>query len=236
MGRTYLNWKEDAKRRAAVEAVKHVKDGDFVGLGSGSTAKCAIEELGSIIRDKGLNVLGVPTSYDTMLLAVENGIPLTTLDEHPELDIAIDGADQIAPNLNLIKGGGAALTKEKIVDRAAKQLIIVADETKLAETLGRKCPVPIEVLPFAAPRVLRKIRELNGKPTLRNAVGKVGPIITDNGNFIIDAHFGPIEAPKKLEAKLKSIPGIIETGLFIEMADIAYIGYKTGFKIIKRAK
>lgn len=231
-----MTWKEDAKRRAAVEAVKHVKDGYFVGLGSGSTVKYALEELGRVTRDKGLNVLGVPTSYDTMLLAIENGIPLTTLHEHTELDIAIDGADQIDPNLNLIKGGGAALTKEKIVDRAAKLLIIIADETKLTETLGKKCRVPIEVLPFATPRVMRKIQELNGKATLRKAVGKVGPIITDNGNFIIDADFGPIKDPEKLEAKLKLTPGVIETGLFIEMANIAYVGYETGLKIFKRTK
>lgn len=231
-----MTWKEDAKRRAAVEAVKHVKDGYFVGLGSGSTVKYALEELGRVMRDKGLNVLGVPTSYDTMLLAIENRIPLTTLHEHPELDIAIDGADQIDPNLNLIKGGGAALTKEKIVDRAAEQLIIIADETKLTETLGKNCHVPIEVLPFATPRVMRKIQELKGKATLRKARGKVGPIITDNGNFIVDADFGSIEDPKKLEAKLKLTPGIIETGLFIEMADIAYVGAKTGLKILKRAK
>lgn len=231
-----MSWKENAKRRAAIEAVKNVKDGYLVGLGSGSTAKYAIEELGRIIRDKGLNMLGVPTSYDTMFLTVENGIPITTLDEHPELDIAIDGADQIDFNLNLIKGGGAALTKEKIVDNAAKKLIIIVDETKLTEILGKKCHVPIEVLPFATQKVMRKIRELNGKPNLRKAVGKVGPLITDNGNFIIDADFGPIKDPEKLETRLKLIPGIIETGLFIEMADIAYVGYKTGLKILKRAK
>lgn len=231
-----MSWKEAAKRKAAIEAVKHVKDGYFVGLGSGSTAKYAIEELGRMIRDEGLGMLGVPTSYDTMLLAVENGIPLTTLDEHPELDIAIDGADQIDPKLNLIKGGGAALTREKIVDSAAKQLIIIVDETKVTETLGKKRHVPIEVLPFATSRVLQQIRELNGKPILRKAIGKVGPLITDNGNFIIDADFGPIEDPKKLETQLKLIPGIIETGLFIEMADIAYVGCKTGLKIFKRAK
>ena len=231
-----MSWREDAKRRAAVEAVKHVKDGYIVGLGSGSTVEYAIKELGSAISTQELDVLGVSTSYHTMMIAVENGIPLTSLDENPELDIAIDGADQVDFNLNMIKGGGAALTREKIVDSAARQLVIIVDETKLVETLGKNCPVPIEVLPFASSRVMRRVRDLGGKPAIRKTARKVGPLITDNGHFILDVDFGPIKDPQKLESQLKLIPGIVETGLFIGMADIVYVGCKTGFKILKRGK
>lgn len=231
-----MDWREDAKRRAAVEAVKHVKDGYVVGLGSGSTVEYAIKELGAVISKQELDILGVPTSYHTMMIAIENRIPLTSLDENPDLDIAIDGADQIDFNLNMIKGGGAALTREKIVDSAARQLVIIVDETKLTDMLGKKCPVPIEVLPFASSRVMRRLHELGGKPALRKTAGKIGPLITDNGHFILDVDFGPIKDPQKLESQLKLIPGIIETGLFIGMTDIAYIGCKTGFKILKRAK
>jgi len=229
-----LSWREDAKRRAALKAISHIKDGYVVGLGSGSTVEYAIKELGRIIKRKKLAVKGIPTSYHTMRLAVESGVPLTSLDEAPHPDIAIDGADQIDLKLNMIKGGGAALTREKIVDAAARQLIIIVDETKLTKKLGLKQHVPIEVFPFAAPTVAKRLRELGGKPTVRMAKGKLGPLITDNGNFILDTDFGTIKNPKQLENRLKTIPGIIETGLFIDMADIVYVGGRRGVKILKR--
>jgi len=216
---------ENAKKNAALEAAKHVKDGFIVGLGSGSTAAYAIEAIGNRIKKENLHILGVPTSHQAFALAVKHGIPITTLDEHPQLDLAIDGTDQIDTELNLIKGIGGALAREKIVASASKKLIIVADESKKVKHLGENNhPVPIEVLPFAAPIVAKKINVLGGKPILREGVKKVGPIVTDNGNFIIDAYFGIIRKPLELEQKLKNITGIVETGLFVGMADIAYIG------------
>jgi ribose 5-phosphate isomerase A len=223
------DWIEKEKKDAALEAVKHVKDGFVVGLGSGSTAAYAIEELGNRIRQGGLHVLGVPTSYQALLLAVRHRIPITTLEEHPTLDLTIDGADQIDEELNLIKGMGGALAREKIVAFTSKKLVIVADETKKVKALGENNhPVPVEVLPFATPIVTRKMREIGGKPALREGTGKVGPVITDNGNVILDVEFGLIRKPEELERELKSLPGIVETGLFVKMANVVYIGKRSG--------
>ena len=218
-------WVEAAKRKAALEAVKHVKDGFIVGLGSGSTAAIAIEALGQRKQKENLSILGIPTSYQAFLLAVKHGIAVTTLEEHGVIDVTIDGADQIDPNLNLIKGMGAALAREKIVASASKMNIIIADESKRVKVLGENDhPVPVEVLPFAISNVKRKIELVGGNPVLREGKGKVGPVITDNGNVIIDASFGLIDDAAELEKKLKMISGVVETGLFIGLANIAYIG------------
>ena len=217
-------WREEAKKRVASEAVKHVQDNFIVGLGSGSTAAYVIQEIGEKIRLEGLRISGVPTSHQAMMLAVHFSVPLTTLNEHPQLDLAIDGADQIDRDLNLIKGGGGALTREKIVASAARQFVIVADETKLVEKLGTNHTIPIEVLPFALPTVMVKLRELKGKPVLREGGGKVGPLVTDNGNFVVDVDFGPVDDFKELDLQLKLISGVIETGLFVGMADVVYLG------------
>lgn len=225
------DWIEKEKENAALEAVKHVKDGFIVGLGSGSTAAYVIEEIGNRIRNEGLRVLGVPTSYQAFLLAVKHKIPITTLEEHPALDLAIDGADQIDEELNLIKGMGGAFAREKIVAFASKKLVIVADESKKVKVLGENShPVPIEVLPFAVPVLMRKIKEIGGKPTLREGIKKVGPVITDNGNVIIDADFGLIPKPSELERKLKKLPGVVETGLFVKMANLVYVGKHSGIE------
>jgi len=226
---------ERAKKNAALEAVKHVKDGFVVGLGSGSTAAYAIEEIGNRIKREDLRVLGVPTSYQAFLLAVKHGVQITTLEEHPTLDLAIDGADQIDKELNLIKGMGGALAREKIVASATKTLIIIAEETKKVNVLGENNqPVPVEVLPFAAPLVMRKISEINGKPILREGKGKVGPVITDNGNFVIDADFGLIRKPAELEGRLKCITGVVDTGLFVSMADTVYFGKSSGVEKLSK--
>ena len=232
--RNKLSWIEEARRRAASEAVKHIKDGFIVGLGSGNTAAYAIKELGRRIRKEKWRILGVPTSHQALRLAVGSGIPITTLEEHPQLDLTIDGADQIDKDLNLIKGMGGALTREKVVASATKELIIVADQTKLVEKLGKNQQLPIEVLPFALPTVVLKIEEIGGKPILREGKGKVGPVVTENGNFIVDADFGQIDSPKELNLELNSIPGVIETGLFIEMADVVYVGKPGGVDKLKR--
>ena len=220
---------EKEKRDAALEAVRHVEDGFIVGLGSGSTAAYAIEELGNRLKREKLCVAGVPTSYQALMLAVKHKIPLTSLEEHPRLDLTIDGADQIDDGLNLIKGMGGALAREKIVASASKKLVIVADEGKKVRVLGENNhPVPVEVLPFAMPLVMHKMREVGGKPVLREGTGKVGPVVTDNGDVIIDAHFGLLHKPVELEDILKTLPGVVETGLFVKMADIAYVGRSSG--------
>ena len=227
------DWIETAKKNAAIEAAKHVKNGFVIGLGSGSTAAYAIEEIGRRVKREKLCILAVPTSYQAFNLAVKHGIPATTLEEHTALDLTIDGADQIDEKLNLIKGMGGALAKEKIVATASKKLIIIADENKKVKTLGENHhPVPLETLPFAVTLVMREIAELGGKPILREGVRKVGPVITDNGNFVIDATFGLISRPNELERKLKSLTGIVETGLFIKMAKTIYIGKHSGVETL----
>ena len=229
-----MDWRVGAKKTAALEAIKHVQEGFVVGLGSGTTAAYAVQEIGERVRQKDLHVLGVPTSHQALKLAVSCGIPLTTLDEHPQLDLTIDGADQIDRGLNLIKGMGGALMREKIVASAAKQFVVVADETKLAEKLGTNHPIPLEVMPFALPTVIVKVQELDGKPVLREGEGKVGPVVTDNGNFIVDVEFGPVDAVDELDVKLKLVPGVLETGLFVGMADVVYVGGRSGVQKLVR--
>ncbi len=216
---------QEQKRSAALAAVKHVQDGFVVGLGSGSTAAFAIEALGERIKQEKLRIMGIPTSYQAFLLAVQYGIPITTLDEHPQVDVTIDGADQVTPELNLIKGMGAAMAREKIVAASSKLNVIIADEQKKVKLLGEKGQVvPVEVLPFAISLVKQKIIEVGGKPTLREGKGKLGPTITDNGNAILDTYFGEIANPAELAVKVKMIPGVVETGFFIGLTDIVYIG------------
>ena len=228
---------EEAKKRAALEAVKHVKDGFIVGLGSGSTAAYAIEAIGERLKRESLNILGIPTSYQAFLLAVKQKIVVTTLEEYPMINLDIDGADQIDAELNLIKGMGAALAREKIVAAASKQNIIIADESKKVKVLGENDhPVPVEVLPFAISLVKRRIEKIGGKPVLREGKGKVGPVITDNGNVVVDASFGLIGNAAELELKLKMIPGVVETGLFVGLADLVYIGTFSSVEKIERKR
>jgi ribose 5-phosphate isomerase A len=179
----------------------------------------------------------VPTSYQAFQLAVQHGITITTLEEHPTLDVTIDGADQIDPNLNLIKGMGAALAREKIVASTSKHNIIIADANKKVTTLGQNNqPIPIEILPFAIAPVQRRILAAGGKPIIREAKNKLGPVITDNGNAIIDAFFGNINNPAELEKELKLIPGVVETGLFINLADTAYVGTASAVEKIEKKR
>ena len=211
------------KQAAGEKAAQLVKDNMVVGLGTGSTTAYAIKELGKRAAS-GLKILGVPTSYQSAFLAAENGIQLTTLDEHPMLDMDIDGADQIA-NFAAIKGGGAAHTREKIVAQSAKKFVVVADESKVAEVLNH--PVPLEVLPFARKLVVKHVAELGGKAVVRMGVNKDGPVISDNGNFILDADFGEIADPASLDKELSQCTGIVEHGIFTKV-DVVYIGKKDG--------
>ena len=201
-----------AKRAAGYRAAEMVEDGMVVGLGTGSTVYYTIERLSERIRD-GLEISGIPTSFQTALRAKAAGIPVTTLDDHPAIDIAIDGADEVDPKFRLIKGRGAAHLREKCVAAAAKRFVVVVDEQKMVKNLGAAA-VPVEVLPFAVIPVMHDLRRLGCEPVIREAVKKDGPVITDNGNFIVDCRFGTIRNPEKLETALAAIPGVLESGLF----------------------
>jgi ribose 5-phosphate isomerase A len=212
---------EREKEAAARAAVKLVRDGEIVGLGTGSTAAYAVRFLGERVR-AGLKIRGIPTSIHTQEAAASLGIPLTTLDEFQEIDITIDGADEVDPGLRLIKGGGGALLREKIVASASKKLVIIADSSKQVPMLG-KFPVPVEIIKFAQALVIKEITALGAVVTVRGASsGK--PFITDEGNHILDCNFGQIPDPPVLADKLEKIPGVVEHGLFIGMASIALIG------------
>ncbi|WP_292470484.1 ribose-5-phosphate isomerase RpiA [Methanolobus sp.] len=212
------------KKAAGIAAADLVTDGMVVGLGTGSTTAYTIAELGRRV-DEGLDIIAVVTSYQSEMLAIQAGITLTSLAEHPNLDIAIDGADQIDSGLNVIKGGGAAHTREKVVSRSAERFVVVADESKVSEQLNHY--VPLEVLPYAKEYVSQQILRIGGKPELRLASRKDGPVISDNGNFIIDASLGVIENPVVISAILSQIAGIVEHGIFTN-ADEVYIGKKDG--------
>jgi ribose 5-phosphate isomerase A len=215
-----------AKRNAGESAADAVEDGMVVGLGTGSTTAFAIGAIGRAV-DSGLDVRGIPTSYQSRELAREAGIPLTTLDEATP-DVAIDGADQVADG-NLIKGGGAAHAREKFVDAAADELLIVADETKLADALS--VPVPIEVLPDARAPVTARLGALDGEPEVRDAERKDGPVVTDNANLVIDCDFGTIPDPAALAHDLAGIPGVVEHGLFVGLADEIHVGSADGVDV-----
>lgn len=202
---------DSMKRAAGRRAAEMVENGMVVGLGTGSTVFYAMERLSERIS-AGLEVTGVPTSFQAAIRARELAIPLSDLDEHPDLDLALDGADQVDPSFRLIKGRGAALTREKCVAAAAKVLVIVVDSGKRVECLT--APVPVEVIPFAATPAALAIRRAGGTPVLRTGVAKDGPVITDNGNFILDCRFPGIGDPERLESLLTGIPGVLECGLF----------------------
>jgi ribose 5-phosphate isomerase A len=216
--------REEEKRRAAIEATKLIKDGQVVGLGTGSTVFYMMEELGRLIKEEGLRVLGIPTSEATARVAEKLGIPLTSLENVSGVDIAIDGADQVDRRLNLIKGMGGALTREKVVESEANLFVVIVDSKKLSEKLGMGQVVPVEVIRFAAPVVAKRLTGLGGKPKLRTERFSGHPFITDNGNIIFDVDFGTIDKPKQLEKDIKRITGVVESGLFVEMADIVYVG------------
>lgn len=224
---------EKLKRIAAESAVREVHDGDVVGLGTGSTTYYAIRALGERVREEGLSIKAIPTSVDTRIHALEFGIPITTFEEFEQVDIAIDGADQISEKLELVKGGGGALFREKVVASNAKRFIVIADESKLTKRLNM--PVPIEVLPFAWRVAERALIKMGAKTVaMRQAKGKVGPLITDNGNYILDADFGKIYEPEKLETEINKIVGVLENGLFpSSMVSEVHLGTKQGVRVLR---
>ncbi len=226
---------EGLKKAAAREALKFIEDDMVVGLGTGSTTAYFIEYLGRLIMEGELeDVYGVPTSYQARLLALEKGIPVVGLDEVDAIDIAVDGADEVDPHLNLIKGRGAALTMEKIIEYRAGTFLVLVDESKLVERLGQKVPVPIEVIPAAWRAIAEEVEVFNAEAELRMASRKDGPVVTDNGNFILDVRFHRIEDPLDLEIELNNIPGVVENGIFADIADIVLVGTGEGVKKLER--
>ena len=217
---------ERLKEEAGVAACNFIKDGMKIGLGTGSTVRYTVIEIGRRISEDGLNVVGVPTSEATRVLALEVGIPIVTLSESDGLDLVIDGADEFDNNFSLIKGGGGALTREKIVAQSSKSMIVVADDRKQVETLG-DFDLPVEVLPFEWERTRDRISSIcPGEVTLR---GGSEPFVTDNDGYILDCSFGPsISDPKSLEMKLLSIAGVVEVGLFVDICDAVVLASNGG--------
>jgi ribose 5-phosphate isomerase A len=211
---------EKEKDAAARASVRLVHDGDVVGLGTGSTAAYVVKCLGERVQ-AGLKIVGIPTSVRTQELAMSLGIPLTTLDECQQIDVAIDGADEFDPQLQLIKGGGGALLREKIIASAARQFVVITDSTKQVPMLGA-FPLPVEVIPFAEALVAKKIAAMGAQVSLRQCEGK--SFITDEGHHILDCRFGKIPDPRALARKLSDTPGVVEHGLFIDMASMVLLG------------
>lgn len=213
------------KKEVGKAAAARVKSDSIVGLGTGSTTAYAIEYIGERLATGDLkNVVGVPTSFQAEVLARKYGIPLTTLDVVDHIDIAIDGADEVDPQKNLIKGGGAAHTREKVVDTLADFFLVVVDGGKLSDKLGSKFLLPVEVIPMALGPVLRKLEKLGGKPELRMGIRKAGPVVTDQGNLVIDVKFDDIPDPGDLEQTINNIPGVLDNGLFVGVTDLVLVG------------
>ena len=223
---------EDQKKIAAEKATENVKSGMVVGLGTGSTVYYALLKLGDRVRE-GLDIVGIPTSAGTEKIAIAQQIPLTTLASHPTIDLTIDGADEVDAHLNLIKGGGAALVREKIIANASKKILIVVDESKVSRVLGTTFPLPVEIVRFGWEATQAEINRICGNSTLRLAPTQDGnqqPLITDNGNYILDCHFDGIPAPEQVELQLNNIPGVVENGIFVNRADKIIIGTPSGIR------
>ena len=222
---------EHLKRIAAEKATEEVRNGMVVGLGTGSTVYYALLKLGSMVRD-GLNIIGIPTSDGTEKIANEQNIPLSTLAVHPTIELTIDGADEVDAHLNLIKGGGAALVREKIIANASKRILIVVDESKISRVLGTSFALPVEIVRFGWEATQREVDKICGKSDLRGGIEN--PLITDNGNYILDCHFDGIPEPEKVELQLNNIPGVVENGIFVNRADKIIIGTASGIKYMEQ--
>ncbi|KAL0485098.1 ribose 5-phosphate isomerase A [Acrasis kona] len=222
---------QDAKRIAGYAAVdEFVKNNQVVGIGAGSTVPFCVERIKQRVDEEGLSLVCIPSGYQAKQLILDHGLILSDLSQHPDIDVAIDGADEIDKDLNLIKGGGGCQLQEKILASCAKLLIIVADFHKESQNLGEywKRGVPVEVIPMAVVPVMNKVKKLGGNPVIRFGVMKAGPVVTDNGNLVVDVDFGIIQNPNELNEQLTRIPGVVETGLFIGMADKVFIGQADG--------
>jgi len=225
--------KRKKKAKAAESAVSLIKDGMAIGLGSGSTAEIAVRKIGDRIKEEGLEILGVPTSIRTEKLAIECGVPLTTLSEHPALDMCIDGADQVDARLNLIKGGWGSHTREKIVSYATKKLVICVEEEKIVKQLNM--PVPLEVLPYAVEMVEIQIKKLGGTCGLRADTDKRGYLITQHENLLIHANFGVIPNTEEMNDALSSVCGAVEHGIFTNATEV-HVGSEKAVNVLKRKR
>jgi ribose 5-phosphate isomerase A len=222
---------DELKLQAAVAALETIQDGMIVGLGSGSTASLFIQQLAGKVK-AGLRVKGIPTSEAAQKLAVDGGIPLTTFHDHPHIDVTVDGADEVSDRLDLTKGLGGALVREKIVAHASERMIVVVDESKLVDRLGSKTPIPVEAIPLAADLVERRLLQWGGQVTRRQKDGKV--FISDNGNFVLDWRRPPIDDPAKLEKELKAITGVVDSGIFADTARLVIAATSSGIRKISR--
>jgi ribose 5-phosphate isomerase A len=220
------------KKIAAAEAMKLVQDGMVVGLGTGSTTRFAIEMLGRRLHDGSLQgLLGIPTSAESAELARQVGIPLTTLRDHPLVDLTIDGADEVGPDLTLIKGQGGALLHEKIVARASRREVIIVDDSKLVPALGSRSPLAVEVVPFGWATYLEALRAFDCEPVWRMQGAE--PYLTDEGNYIVDCRFARIDDPVNLERELNLIPGVVENGIFVGLASLVIVASEAGVQELR---
>jgi ribose 5-phosphate isomerase A len=224
---------DELKRQAALAAVEEIQDGMIVGLGTGSTASHFIRELGLRVQKDGIRILAIPTSEASRKLAIESGIILTTFRDHPAIDVTVDGADEVDPNLDLIKGLGGALVREKVVAHASKRVIIVVDDSKIVQKLGQRTPIPVEVAPFAADVVSQRLRQWGGEPRLREKDGRT--FVSDNGNTILDWHHGVIEQPAVLEKQIKAVTGVIDSGIFAQVANVVLVASGSTIRKLQRA-
>ncbi|HEY2379909.1 MAG TPA: ribose-5-phosphate isomerase RpiA [Terriglobia bacterium] len=211
---------DNLKREAALAALEEIRDGMVVGLGTGSTASIFIRELGKA----GRQVLGIPTSEESGRIAAEVGVRLTTFSEHPVIDVTVDGADEVSPELHLTKGLGGALVREKIVAHASTRVVIIVDETKLVQKLGSKAVIPVEVIPLAVPRILLQLKQA----AVRQKNGK--PFISDNGNNILDWKSGPLDDPAAVEKELKAMTGVVDSGIFANVANVVIVAGSSGIQ------
>jgi len=222
---------ESLKYQAAVAALDEVKDGMAIGLGTGSTVNPFIKELGLKVQ-AGLKITAIATSVQSKRLAMEVGIPIVTFERHKVLDLTVDGADEVSPALDLVKGLGGALVREKIVAKASRRLVIVVDESKLVDQLGTKAPIPVEVIPLAEQLVISALGKIGGEPKVR--VQNSGPFKSDNGNHVVDWYYGSVDNPAALEAQLKSMSGVVDSGIFANMAHRVIVAGVSGVRTMDR--
>jgi len=220
------------KEKAAREAVKYIEDDMVIGLGSGSTATIAVKLIGEMVRQAGMKIVGIPTSKESESLGRSVGIPIGELKARTSIDITIDGADEVDPDLNLTKGLGGALVREKIVAASTNVEIIIVDESKIVERLGQKVPIPVEIIKFSHEATMHKLEKLGCTPQLRMKGGE--RFVSDNGNYVVDCRFASIDEPKKLEMDINLIPGVVDSGLFIGLADKVIVASRTGTRILER--
>ncbi len=224
--------RERMKQLACQRAAQEVQDGMVLGLGTGSTVYYFLHELGRMVRE-GVRLTGIPTSVQTAQLATQLAIPLTTLDDQPHLDLAVDGADEVDAHLNLIKGAGGALLREKIIAANAARFLVVVDEGKMVTQLGERYSVPVEVVPFGHTPAMRALEGLGARVTLRRGTDGQ-PWLSDNGNYILDCHFGPIPDSMALQKALLAMPAVVDSGLFLNMTDTVIVGHAKGVRLLHR--